>query len=77
MDSPIREWLKTKDLTQGQLALMTGVDRTAVTRAINGQQKMPAKMREYLQTNAPRVLASHERHLVNMIRDLRKRVEIA
>lgn len=60
MNSPLGRWLQEQEMPQGRLAVRADVDRTDVCRVVNGQQRMPRKLRAYLLEVAPRVVEEQE-----------------
>lgn len=67
MKSPLSKWIDEQGFAQGRLALMAGVDRVAVCNVANGQQRIPAKLRRYLEKHAPSVLAAQDEWLESLV----------
>lgn len=77
MVSPLQEWLKTRGMSQAELAVIASSDAPTVSRIARGQHKPFGKVRRVLAQHCPEVLEAQDRYVDVYRKHLTSRLKAA
>ena len=75
--TPLQDWLDERQVTQSDLAEVSGVNRSDVSRMVSGSARLRGKLRDYIESKDAFVVRAQDAHVNKRMEQARRRLEPA